>query len=104
MTEILVRNLTTGEGKVFNPIGQEFEYKNFCRKAVLDYMFNEECDCTVAMGTDKYLGINPETPEPLRWFAACVLYMNCEKSGEWGDILDIYEIGVEENGDDEEED
>ncbi len=104
MTEILVRNLTTGEGQVFNLDRDSFEVNNFCRKAVLDFMFCDERDCTVTIGKDKYLTVNEDSPAPMRWFAACILYMECVEDGNWGDILNIYEIGVEENGDDEEED
>ena len=102
MNEIMVKNKTTGECKVFNLDRDSFEFNNFCRKAVLDFMFCDARDCTVSVGKDKYLTVDEESPEPMRWFAACVLYMKCVEDGEWGDILDIYQIN--EEGDEKDED
>ena len=101
MSKVIVTNETTGEGKVFDLDYQETEYKNFCRKAVLDWLYGEDCNCTISIGEDRYLRVNKNTPEPLRWYAACILYMQSVQSGVWGSVLDIYQLN---DDDDEEED
>lgn len=103
MSEIMVRNKTTGECQVFNLDRDGFEFSNFCRKAVLDFMFCDDRDCTVSVGKDKYLTVDESSPEPMRWFAACILYMKCVEDSNWGDILDIYQINEEGDEEDEEE-
>ena len=97
MNKVLITNKTTGEGKVFNLDTDGFEFNNFCRKAVLDFMFCDDRDCTVTVGKNKYLTVDEDSPEPMRWFAACVLYMECVEDGNWGDILDIYQLNEEED-------
>lgn len=97
MSKVVVTNETTGEGKVFDLDYQKTEYNNFCRKAVLDWLYGEECNCTVLMGEDKYLRVDKNTPEPLRWYAACILYMQSVQSDNWGSILNIYDLSEEED-------
>lgn len=99
MSKVVVINGTTKEGKVFDLDKDSFKFNNFCRKAVLDFMYCDDRDCTITVGKDKYLTVDEDSPEPMRWFAACILYMECVEDGNWGDILDIYQITENEEED-----
>lgn len=99
MSAIIARNKVSGETYYYNTFDDPFEFNNFCRKAVLDFIYGDDRDCSVLVGENKYLTVNSDTPEPMKWFAACVLYMYCVEHNNWDNILDIYEVS-----DDEEED
>ena len=92
MSVIIARNKVSGETYYYNTSDSPIEFNNFCRKAVLDFIYGDERDCTITIGENKYLTVNTDTPEPMKWFAACILYMQCAEGDNWGDILDIYEV------------
>ena len=95
----MVVNRTTGEGKVFNLDNQSYQFNNFLRKAVLDWLYGQYDTIAIRLPNGKDLVVSAGDPEPVIWFGAAVLYMKCAESGNWTDIVDIYEVS-----DDEEED
>jgi hypothetical protein len=104
MSEIMVKNITTGESKIFDLDNESYEYRNFCRKAALDWLYNAPETVTIQLPNGKDLIVSADDPEPMLWFAAAIFYMKCVESGNWTDIVDFYQITeVEENGDDEED-
>lgn len=102
MSEIMVKNKTTGEGKVFDLDDEYYEYRNFCRKAVLDWLYDAPETVTIQLPNGKDLIVSADDSEPMLWFAAAILHMKCVESGVWTDIVDFYQIT--ESEEEEEED
>ncbi|MBQ5900366.1 MAG: hypothetical protein IIW86_00750 [Clostridia bacterium] len=103
MNEIMVKNSTTGEGKVFDLDNESYEFCNFCRKAVLDWLYNAPESVSIELPNGKELTISADDPEPMLWFAAAILYMKCVEEDNWEGIIDFYQIITNENEDEDED-
>lgn len=90
----LVENYTTGEVKVFVD-GEENEMITFMRKAVLDFL-GDSGTHYIDLPNNQTLVLDEESPEPLWWLGAAILYMDSVESGDWGDILTVEKIGEED--------
>lgn len=94
---VLVENLTTGKIAKFDPETDSTEFINFLRKAVLDFIADNG-NCTITIGKNQYLTYDADySEEPIFWLVACLLYMECCESGEWGDIATIKTLDDEED-------
>lgn len=94
---VLVENLTTGKIAKFDLETDGAEFNNFLRKAVLDFIADNDT-CIVTVGKNQYLTYDADSSEePIFWLVACLLYMECCESGEWGDIATIRTLDDEED-------
>lgn len=94
---VLVENLTTGKIAKFDLETDGAEFNNFLRKAVLDFIADNG-NCTITVGKNQYLTYDADySEEPIFWLVACLLYMECCESGEWGDIATIRPLDDEED-------
>ena len=96
--KLLIANLSTNETRLFDPDYEANEISTFLRKAIFDFL-NTVSIYHINLPNGQKLVLDENSPEPIIWLGAALLYMGCVESGEWGDIVEIYKLSNEEEED-----
>lgn len=82
------------ETRVFDTDNEGNEMTNFLRTTVLNWVMTSE-ELVVKVPNGNFV-VDEDSPEPMIWLAAAIIYMKCVESGDWGDILTVEKIGEED--------